>query len=67
MGSLLKILSFLATLFTFIRERQLINRGKEEERANVDKTDTKTGEEMAEAIKDIRSLSDTELDDRLYK
>lgn len=61
------IAEILAGIVSYFSNRQLLEAGKAMEKANVDATDKKAGEEMAEAVKDIRSLSDNELDDRLYK
>lgn len=67
MGSFLKILSFLATLFTFIRERQLINRGKEELQKDVDEATDKATEEVKQIVSDIDALPDNAVSERLQK
>ena len=67
MGSFLKILSFLATLFTFIRERQLINRGKEENQKDVHEAEHKAAEEVQQIIDDVDALPLNTVNERLSK
>ena len=64
MGAFLKILSFLATLFTFIRERQLINRGREELQKDVDEANRKAQELADKQVAEANAIrSDSNISD----
>jgi hypothetical protein len=61
------VIELLNRLFKLFADRRLIEQGKKEERANVDKAEAKAASEVQEIVDNIDSLPTNTVNERLSK
>lgn len=67
MGWIIPLLNFLGSLFKYFADRRLIEVGKQEERANVDKAEAEAQAKVDKVIVDVDAMSDADVTSRLQK